>query len=243
MSKITALIPARGGSKGVPGKNIKKLHGFPLLAYSIEACIESSGIDRVVVSTDSEEIAEIAKHYGADVPFMRPAQFAQDNSTDYAVINHYFDQTGDEEVAYIRPTTPLRDPKKLTEYVDFFFDNKDSMSGLRSMHELPEPPYKMFRVEDGYCKGFFKDFKGIKDYTNLPRQTFPKAYQPNGYMDISKKQTLRREGTSFGMQIMPVITEQVTEVDMQHEFNLLNFQLSTEENVLLKNLKEKFGDS
>lgn len=243
MSRITALIPARGGSKGVPGKNIKELHGFPLLAYSIEACVECEGIDRVVVSTDSDEIAEIARYYGADVPFIRPSEFAQDNSTDYAVINHYFDQTGDEEVAYIRPTTPLRDPKKLTEYIDFFFDNKSLMSGLRSMHELPEPPYKMFRVEDGFCKGFFKDFNGIKDYTNLPRQTFPKAYQPNGYMDISKRQTLRIDETSFGMKIMPVITEQVTEVDMQHEFNLLNFQLSTEKNVLLESLKEKFGDN
>jgi len=241
MSKITALIPARGGSKGVPGKNIKELHGFPLLAYSIEACIECAGIGRVVVSTDSDEIAKVARHYGAEVPFIRPAEFAQDNSTDYDVINHFFDQTEDEEVAYLRPTTPLRDPKKLTEYINFFFENKVSMSGLRSMHELPEPPYKMFRVEDGYCKGFFKEFNGIKDYTNLPRQTFPKAYQPNGYMDISKRHTLRDADTSFGMKIMPVITEPVTEVDMQHEFDLLNFQLSAEKNVLLENLKDKFG--
>jgi CMP-N,N'-diacetyllegionaminic acid synthase len=243
MSKITALIPARGGSKGVPGKNIKELHGFPLLAYSIEACIECSGIDRVVVSTDSDEIAKIARHYGAEVPFIRPAEYAQDNSTDYDVINHFFDQTEDEEVAYLRPTTPLRDPKKLTEYINFFFENKVSMSGLRSMHELPEPPYKMFRVEDGYCKGFFEDFNGIKDYTNLPRQTFPKSYHPNGYMDISKRHTLKSAGTSFGMKIRPVITEQVTEIDIQHEFNLLNFQLSAENNVLLNSLKEKFGDN
>ena len=236
MSKITALIPARGGSKGVPRKNIKNLCGYPLISYSIVACLNSKNINRVVVSTEDIEIAAVARRYGAEVPFMRPSSLANDNSTDYDVIKHFLDNSSEEEVAYIRPTTPLRNPKKIDEFIDYFFKNKNKMSGLRSMHELPEPPYKVFKIEDGMCRGFFKDYKGVVDYTNLPRQTFPKAYQPNGYLDIAKKETLKN-GTAFGMQIRPVITENVTEVDMQHEFELLEFFLQNRENNLLETLR------
>ena len=117
MRQISALIPARGGSKGIHKKNIKLLHGHPLIAYSIIACKMSDMIGRIIVSTDDEEIAEVALKYGAEVPFMRPAELATDKSRDMEVIKHYFDVTGDADVAYIRPTTPLRDPK----FIDFVF--------------------------------------------------------------------------------------------------------------------------
>ena len=240
MDKITAIIPARGGSKGVPGKNIKTLNGFPLIAYSIIACKKCEAINRVIVSTDSKEIAAIAEQYGAEVPFLRPSEYAQDNSKDYDVIKHFFEQVSVNEVAYLRPTTPLREPKKMTEYVKFFLENREKMSGLRSMHELPEPQYKVFKIEDGYCRGFFKDYKGIKDYTNLPRQTFPKGYQPNGYLDISKREQVDTSDSAFGVEIMPVITDHVTEIDMEYEFKLLEFQISLGNNVLLEELKREF---
>ena len=240
MKKITALIPARGGSKGVPGKNKRKLAGYPLIAYSIVACKNCTAIDRVIVSTDNEEISEIAKHYGAEVPFLRPAEYAQDNSKDYDVLKHFFEEVDVGEVAYMRPTTPLREPNRLAQYINFFFKNSNKMSGMRSMHELPEPPYKVFKIEDGYCKGFFKDYNGIEDYTNLPRQTFPKSYQPNGYLDISKRRQINTSASAFGTNIMPVITESVTEIDMEYEFKLLEFQLSLSNNVLLETLKKQF---
>jgi CMP-N-acetylneuraminic acid synthetase len=237
INKITAVIPARGGSKGVPGKNIKQLNGFPLIAYSIVACQQCDSIDRVVVSTDSEEIANIARHYGADVPFLRPPEFAQDHSKDYEVLKHFFDSIDIEEVAYMRPTTPLRDPDELSKHINFFFQNREKVSGMRSMHELPEPPYKVFKIQDGYCRGFFNDYKGIKDYTNLPRQIFPKAYQPNGYIDICKREQIYSSESAFGTEIMPVITENVVEVDMEYEFKLLEFQLSLKNNTLLETLR------
>ena len=240
MNRITAVIPARGGSKGVPGKNIKNLNGFPLIAYSIVACKLCDQIDRVVVSTDSKEIADVAKYYGADVPFMRPSKYAQDNSKDYDVLKHFFDLIDVEEVAYMRPTTPLRNPNQLSEHINFFFHNREKMSGLRSMHELPEPPYKVFKIENGFCKGFFKDYKGIKDYTNLPRQTFPKGYQPNGYIDICKREQVYSSESAFGTKIMPAITENVTEVDMEYEFKLLEFQLSLNGSPLLETLQRQF---
>ena len=198
MTKITALIPARGGSKGVYKKNIKPLHGHPLIAYSIVACRMSEMIDKIVVSTDDEEIAEVAIRYGAEVPFMRPASLAKDTSKDFEVIQHYFD---------------------------------------RSMHELPESPHKMFQLDKtGYCRGFFREFDGIKNYTNLPRQIFPKAYQPNGYLDIVKNATLDN-GDTFGDQILPIITDFVIEVDTPFQFELLENQLASRGHVLLDELK------
>ena len=110
------------------------------------------------------------------------------------------------------------------------------MSGMRSMHEMPEPPYKVFKIENGFCEGFFEDYNGIKDYTNLPRQTFPLAYQPNGYIDISKKETAALGVSAFGQRIIPAITEYVTEIDVEYEFKLLEFQLENQNSLLLESL-------
>ena len=158
MKKIAALIPARGGSKGVHKKNIKKLAGYPLIAYSIEACLKTGNISDVYVSTDDDEIAQISKKYGAKVPFRRPKEYSQDNSTDNQVINHFFnffDSDFHENIAFIRPTTQLRDPRIITDCIDMFWENYERCSSVRSMHELPESPYKMYRLDDhGYCAGF-----------------------------------------------------------------------------------------
>ena len=241
MSKISALIPARGGSKGVPKKNIKLLQGYPLIAYSIMACKMSEMIGRVIVSTDDKEIAELSLKFGAEVPFMRPPELATDKSTDNDVINHYFEKTGDLEVAYIRPTTPLRDPSRIDQYLNTYFETqKGSSTGVRSVHELPESPYKMFQLDErGYCCGFFDDFTGIKNYTNLPRQIFPRAYQPNGYLDIVKKSTLSA-GDAFGDEILPIITDFVIEVDTPFQFDLLEYQLNSKGHLLLDEIKNEY---
>lgn len=228
--KLTALIPARGGSKGVPEKNIKALKDHPLLSYSIAACKLSKNIDQIIVSTDDEKIAKIAEYYGAKVPGLRPKHLADDTSTDWDVVNHFFDNNNIEEVIYFRPTTPLREPSFIDKCIEIYFDNKNDASGFRSMHEIPEPPYKMFMIENGYCKGFFSDFNGIKDYTNLPRQTFPKAYQPNGYIDIVKRITVNTCKTAFGTKIFPFITPVVTEIDTIEEFEILQYKIKKQKN-------------
>ena len=231
--KLTALIPARGGSKGVPKKNVKRLRGHPLLAYSIAACKLSNSVDKIIVSTDDEKIAECARHYGATVPALRPKHLAGDTSTDWDVINYFFDNNDVEEVVYLRPTTPLRKPSLIDKCIGIYFDNKDNASGFRSMHEIPEPPYKMLMIEDGYCKGFFNDFNGIKDYTNLPRQMFPKAYQPNGYVDIAKRNTVNNYTTAFGTKVFPFVTPAVTEVDTIEEFELLEYKIAKQDSDIL----------
>ena len=237
MKKLTALIPARGGSKGVPKKNIKELINHPLLAYSIAVCKMAGSIERVIVSTDNQEIADVALKYGAEVPFMRPPELAKDDSRDIDVIEHYFEEVGGEEVAYVRPTTPLRIPRVIDYCIENYFNNqREYCTGVRSMHELPESPHKMFMInDDGECCGFFPDFNGIKNYTNLPRQMFPKAYQPNGYLDIVKKSTLSG-GDTFGDIILPIVTEEVIEVDTQYQFNQLEDLLKVRGHVLLDGL-------
>ena len=96
---------------------------------------------------------------------------------------------------------------------------------MRSMHRFSESPYKMFQItDDGFCRGFFDDFNGIENYTNLPRQAFPVAYQPNGYIDIIKRDTINNDST-YGNNIFPFVTTEVIEIDTQFEFNLLELQV------------------
>ena len=149
---IIAAIPARGGSKGVPKKNIKLLKDYPLIAYSIIAAKQSKKIDRVIVSTDSEEIAGIAKKYGAEVPFLRPAGFAGDKSPDMEWVLHLLKWLKENEgvepelIVHLRPTTPLRDPDLIDRAIDKIKNNKEATS-LRSGQEMDECPYKSFIVK------------------------------------------------------------------------------------------------
>ena len=184
--------------------------------------------------TEDKEIASISIYHGAEVPFMRPPDLSRDESTDQDVLEHFFDQIEDEEIAFIRPTTPLRIPSLLDSYIEEYYHDKESVTAFRSMHELPESPYKLCKVKKGFCTGFFNDYKGVTDYINLPRQVFPKAYQPNGYIDIIKRETVD-SGSTFGTEVTPFITDYVTEVDTQHQFNFLEKEI-TEENILLEAL-------
>src|SRR3989344_426118 len=146
-SKIIALIPARGGSKGIPKKNIIALAGFPLIAYSIAAAKLSKYISRVIVSTDSQEIADIATKYGAEVPFTRPAEFSGDTATDFSIVKHAVEWLQDHEnfepehVVFLRPTTPLRDPALIDSAVENLISSPDATC-LRSGFETREYPHK-----------------------------------------------------------------------------------------------------
>jgi len=236
VTKLAALIPARGGSKGVPRKNIHDLAGYPLLAYSILACKKCNGIDRIIVSTDDEEIAEVAIRFGAEVPFLRPKEYAQDNSTDLDVVKHFYSVEGSQDLAFVRPTTPLRVPEIMDNIINQYYSKRESITGLRSAHELPESPYKFFKIIDGTFTGFFDDFNGIKNYTNLPRQMFPKAYHPNGYLDILKEETVLG-GSDFGDLILPAITEFIVEVDDRYHFAFLENQITMGKDEIYQELK------
>lgn len=241
---IYAIIPARGGSKGVPKKNIIDLGGFPLIAYSIITAKLSKHIDRVIVSTDSEEIATIAKKYGAEVPFLRPAELATDKSTDIEFINHALKWFKDNEqktpdyIVHLRPTTPLRDPELVDKAIKSIAENPTATS-LRSGYEIRESPYKLFGIENGFFTGLFPS-DPRPEYYNLPRQAFPPVYQPDGYVDVLVSDYVMKTGRLHGDKILAFVSPDVGEVDTLEHLKFINYSLEKQEYTIYQYLKKHF---
>jgi len=230
---IVAIIPARSGSKGVPDKNIKLLGAYPLIAYSIIAAKMIPGVSRVIVSTDSKTYADLANDYGAETPFLRPQEISGDKSTDLDVFIHALNWLKNNEnavpeyILHLRPTTPLRDPAVMKEAIDFFLANGSDASSLRSGHAAPESPFKWFlRDENGYFKGLRDDLTPEK--VNLPRQSFPDVYMPDGYIDIVKSSCILNTNTLHGNRMMVFESPHCHEVDTLEDFNYLEYQLQKE---------------
>ena len=245
-----AIIPARGGSKGVPQKNIQLLNGYPLIAYSIASAVLSNEIERVLVSTDSEEIAEIAVHFGAEVPFLRPAEYASDTAIDRDVVVHAIEWFRDNEKdttpeywIYLRPTTPLREPEVIDKAV-LKIKNTASSTSLRSGHEAPESPFKWFEKDSN---GFFLPLypeksslappKTILEYSNLPRQSFAPIYIPNGYVDIIKASFALNSSQFFGEKMIGFETPICHEIDTLDELKYIEFQIQNSGSPLLDHLR------
>ena len=241
---IVGLIPARAGSKGIPKKNIKLLGGYPLIAYSIIASKLASKIDRTIVSTDSEEFAEIARSYGAEVPFLRPKEISQDSSDSIEYVQHVMDwfQTQEkiqpEYLVLLCPPTPLRDPVLVDKAIDKILHNSKATS-LRSARETQESPYKLFTIKNDFYVGMFPD-DPRPEYYNLPRQVFPPAYHPNGYVDIIKTETVKTTTGLFGSNMLSFIMPDVGEIDRQQDFEFVEFILSRSKNPIYEYLVNNF---
>lgn len=230
MGKIVALIPARSGSKGVPHKNVRQLGGYPLLAWSIAACLRSAMINRVIVSTDSVEYAALAQQFGAEAPFLRPAEISGDRAIDYDFIVHaldWFAARGDEPeyVVHVRPTTPFRSPQLIDEAITAFKASSQA-TALRSVHEMSESAYKTFEVAaGGQLKRVGTDSTAL-DVANSARQQFPATYIANGYVDVLSVAFIRKHRLLHGDWVLPFITPSVAEVDTKDDFAFLEYQLS-----------------
>ena len=240
---IVGIVPARGGSKGVPGKNIKDIGGFPMIAYSIVAGQLSQSLDRCIVSTDSEQIAKVAQDYGGDVPFIRPAEFATDSSTDIEYIKHAIEWFDIEE-GYIpefwvilRPTTPLREPTIIDEGINLIKNNSDA-SSLISIHEFAETPGKMFGMQGGYLHGLCP-MDPRPEYFTLPRQEFAPAYFGNGYIDIVRSSTVLNENSCFGTRMLGFETPDTGEIDVPEDIRRVEYYLSKESCSIYDCLKRK----
>ncbi len=228
-SNVVAVIQARGGSKGVPKKNIKLLGGFPLIAYSVVACQLATKIERTIVSTDSKEIAEVAGQFLAEVPFLRPVEFAGDGSMDIEVFQHavkWFKENESyvpEYLVQIRPTAPLREPKIINKAVEKIKLHSEA-TGLRSVHEVQESPCKMFGMEDGFLVGLCPN-DPRPEYYNLPRQAFPPVYFGNGYVDIIKSETIIKYNSCYGRRMLGFVTPDTGELDREEDFNKIEYNL------------------
>jgi CMP-N,N'-diacetyllegionaminic acid synthase len=227
MSTI-AIIPARSGSKGIPDKNIKLLSGIPLMAYSIKTAKEAFNIDRVIVSTDSELYAQIAKRYGAEVPFLRPGNLAQDLSTDYGFIKHALDWFKEQEdcvpdyLVHLRPTTPLRKVEYVEEAISIFKNNPIA-TALRSIQKIDFNTYKACEMENGYLKTVYTRLPNM-DIGNFPRQMYPDTYWANGYVDVLRVSYILKEKRIHGDKVMAYVTPPVVDIDSLEDFKYLEFQ-------------------
>ncbi len=227
---ILALIPARGGSKGVPRKNVLMLAGKPLIAYSIEQALASRHITRTIVSTDDPEIAQVAVDFGAEVPFMRPPEFAEDLSPDIDVFRHALEWLRDTErytcqlVVHLRPSGPVRRVELIDDAIEKILADPQADS-LRSVSLPEQTPYKMWRAVDGHLQPLMKLDEITEPYC-LPRQTLPEVYWQNGYVDIVRPNVVLDLGMMCGRRIIPFfINERILEIDYQDSIPIVEAAL------------------
>jgi CMP-N,N'-diacetyllegionaminic acid synthase len=219
MSKpeVMALIPARGGSKSVPRKNLLSVAGRPLIAYSILHAQASPSISRIVVSTDDDEIAEVARQHGAEVPFKRPAEAATDTATDLQVFQHalgWFKEQGyvPELVVHLRPTGPVRQTELIERAVQLMLDSPEADS-LRSVGSAEQTPYKMWRIEGSRLRPLL-ELPGHPEAHSMPRQKLPAVYWQNGYVDIVRPRTILELASMTGRSVLPFVVEgKIVELD------------------------------
>jgi CMP-N,N'-diacetyllegionaminic acid synthase len=195
MTKIIGLIPARGGSKGIPGKNIKELAGKPLIAWTIEAALDSKILARILVSTDDEKIANVAREWGAEVSFMRPEYLSVDNSTSISVVHHaiqyLFEEGihGSDYLLLLQPTSPLRIGKDIISAIDIA-KLKDA-AAVVSVTDSPIHPYLTKKItKEGVLENFI-----IGNFDNMRRQDMPAAYALNGAIYLNKISSLHERET------------------------------------------------
>lgn len=209
VSEVLALIPARGGSKSIPRKNIRSFAGFPLIAYSIAAAQATETVTRVVVSTDDEEIAGIARQYGAETPFLRPAEISQDGTPDLPVFQHALQWLAEQEgyqteiVVQLRPTSPLRRVAHIDAAVQRLVERPEADS-VRTVCVPFQNPFKMWHIQsDGFMRPLL-DTASPEPY-NMPRQLLPEVYWQTGYVDAAWAETILEKGSMTGERILPLV--------------------------------------
>lgn len=215
---MLAVIPARGGSKGVPHKNIRDLDGKPLIAYTIEAAIKSKVFDKIVVSTDSSEIAEIAQRYGAEVPFIRPKDLSGDFSSSDDVVLHaidYFKRKGKEfeYVCKLQPTSPLRNETHIMEAYQLLKDSNSNF--VVSVCECEHSPLWTGTLDEKKSLNRF-----INEYVKgACRQKLPKYYRLNGAIYMGKTEAFEDNKSFFGKNGTAFIMNQEESIDIDNYFD------------------------
>lgn len=217
--EILAIIPARGGSKSIPRKNIQPFAGQPLLAYSIAAARQAKAVTRTVVSTDDDEIATVAGEYGAEVPFLRPSSLAQDNTLDLPVFEQALAWLAENEdyhpevVVQLRPTSPLRPRGLVDKAIETLMAHPEA-DAVRGVVPSGQNPHKMWTLaEDGALQPLLK-VKGIKEPYNAPRQALPATYWQTGHVDVIRAATILEKGSMTGDVIWPVHIDPAYTVDI-----------------------------
>lgn len=214
---VLAVVPARSGSKSLPHKNIVSFRGQPLLVHSVEHGLRARNVDRVLVSTDSEEYREIARAGGADAPFLRPAAISGDRSTDVEVFEHALEWLDEHEgyrpdvCVHLRPTYPTRTVEDVEKAVALLLASPDADS-VRSVAPAPHTPYKMWRLADG---GVLRPLlEGpVSEAYNMPRQALPPVYMQNAAVDVVRARVVREQSSMSGRRILAYVMERFHDID------------------------------
>ena len=228
--EVLSVIPARCGSKGVLKKNIRDLSGHPLIAWSIAASKESSRITRTLCSTDCREIAEVAEKYGADVPFLRPEEFAADDSRDLDLFIHCLEWLDSNEgykpdlVVQLRPTSPVRMPGDLDRAIDSLTENL-GYDSIRSVCHPFTTPYKMWRINESGSLKQLLELEGNPEPFNSPRQELPETFMQAGVFEIIRPSTILENNSMTGTEILPYILDNNYVIDIDTELAFLKVGL------------------
>lgn len=218
-----AIIPARGGSKGIIKKNIIKVNGKPLIQYTIEKAKKSKYLDKIIVSTDNEEIANIARKCGASVPFLRPKRLAEDESKTIDAMIHIIEQLSNKEEIYdylvlLQPTQPLRQVFHIDEAIELMIEKK--INSLVSVSEVKEHPILMRKItENGELD------KLLCINSTIRRQEFPQYYKVNGAVYINRIDKNLTLNTSFNDNKYPYVMDTKYDLDIDEYFDLEIFKL------------------
>ncbi len=210
---MIAIIPARGGSKGLPGKNIKPMNGKPLIAYTIEAAIKSKNIDRVIISTDDEEIAEVSRQFGGEIPFMRPAKLATDTASSIDVFKYTLERLEkDEDIKIddfivLQPTSPLRTAKHIDEAIDMFYEKKANavVGYCREAHPIF---WHKYIGDNGKVSNIFTG-----DYYGKNRQEIRTTYYPNGALFVFNREYIFNND-DYSVDCYPYIMDRIFSIDI-----------------------------
>jgi CMP-N,N'-diacetyllegionaminic acid synthase len=221
--EVLALIPARSGSKSVPHKNIRFMNGKPMLSYSIQHAKESKYINRVILSTDSLDYAEIGKEYGAEIPFIRPKEYATDSSLDIDVFFHCLNYLKTQEnytpdiVVQLRPTYPIRNIDDIDNMIKILMDN-DHIDSVRSIAPSKEIPYKMWHKQSNGC--ITPIMNDIPECYNMPRQELPKVYYQNACIDVVRSNVIMEQKSMSGKCIYGYEMSKNYDIDTEKEFQI-----------------------
>jgi CMP-N-acetylneuraminic acid synthetase len=217
--EVLALIPARGGSKGIPRKNIRPFAAYPLISYSIAAAKQAETVTRVIVSTDDPEIAAVARAYGAETPFLRPAELAADRSTDLPVFQHALNWLAGHEnyhpqiILHLHATSPVRPHGFIDQAVRLLREHPEAEC-VRSVVVPGQNPYKMWQIDPHSGRMLpLMTVQGIDEAYNTPRQLLPAVYLQTGHVNAIRPATILA-GSMTGNAILPVIIDARYEVDL-----------------------------
>lgn len=228
-----ALIPARAGSKRVKSKNVRVLAGHPLIAYTIAAALKSGVFSAILVSTDSEEIADIAGYYGAEVPFLRPPEFAQDSSPDIEWVSHIIGRLSEEGRSFdsfsiLRPTSPFRQAGTIQRAWSQFRESQD-FDSLRAVELCDQHPYKMWTLEGVQLMPLFPGGVSGIPWHSRPYQSLPAVYAQNASLEIARTSTVFESRSISGDRIMAFLTEGYEGFDVNTESDFTSAEFLVEQ--------------